>query len=71
MQFTDEVDWNLFDFFIAALLLFGTGTLCNFTLIKFRNNKYKIPIIIIILILSVLIWAELSVGIFETSISVN
>ncbi|MEA2097201.1 MAG: hypothetical protein U9P73_10990 [Candidatus Cloacimonadota bacterium] len=66
MQFTEEINWTWFDFVVAAILLIGAGSLCSFFLTIFRKNKYRIPIIIIILILFVLIWAELAVGIFDT-----
>ena len=63
MQFTDEVNWTLFDFVIAGILLIGTGLICEFTL---RKIKYRIAIIIAIFVVLLLIWIELAVGIFGT-----
>jgi len=64
MQFTNEVNWNLFDFIIAAFLLLSTGFTINFILIKAKFKKYRTELIIAIFIILTLIWAELAVGIF-------
>ena len=66
MQFTDEVNWNLADFIVAAVLLFGTGLTCEFVLRKVKKTQYRIAIIVSILAVLFLIWAELAVGIFGT-----
>jgi len=71
MQFTDEVNWNLFDFIVAGVLLFGTGLLCEFAIRKIKKINYRIAVIIIILAVLLLIWAELAVGIFGTPFSGN
>lgn len=64
MQFTNEVNWGLFDFAIAGALLLGTGILCELVLRKIKNTKLKIIICLAILALLFLLWAELAVGIF-------
>ena len=64
MQFTDEVDWKLFDFVLMGVLLLGTGLLCELAIRKVRNMDYRIGIIALILVALFLIWAELAVGIF-------
>ncbi|MFD2513523.1 hypothetical protein ACFSRY_06575 [Pontibacter locisalis] len=66
MLFTDEVNWNVFDFIVAGVLLLGTGLLCEFTWRFVKNMDYKIGIIAIILVALFLIWAELAVGVFGT-----
>ena len=66
MQFTDEVNWTLFDFVIAAVLLFSTGLAIDFVLRKVKNAKYRIALSLSILLMLLLIWAELAVGIFGT-----
>ena len=71
MQFTDEVNWGLFDFVIAGALLLGTGILCELVLRKIKKIKLKIIICLAILALLFLIWAELAVGIFGTPFSGN
>ena len=66
MQFTNEVDWKLPDFIIAAVLLLGTGLLCELVLRNVTQTKYRIIICGAILAVLFLIWAELAVGIFGT-----
>lgn len=69
MQFNNEVNWSLFDFIAAAALLFGTGLLCDFVLRKVKKNTHRIILCFAILLLLLIIWAELAVGIFGSSIA--
>jgi cytochrome bd-type quinol oxidase subunit 2 len=66
MQFNDNVRWSIFDFLIMAVLLFVTSTACVLVLKKVSDMKYRIAIILIIIIAFLLIWAEIGVGIFGT-----
>jgi len=66
MQFTDEVNWSLFDFIVAGVLLLGTGLLCEFVIRKVNKIKYRIAICAALLAALFLIWVELAVGIFGT-----
>jgi ABC-type Mn2+/Zn2+ transport system permease subunit len=66
MQFTDEVNWTLFDFLIAGVLLLGTGLLCELVMRKVTKIEHRIAICVVILAALVLIWIELAVGIFGT-----
>ncbi|HSN48135.1 MAG TPA: hypothetical protein VLR29_05190 [Flavobacterium sp.] len=64
MQFTKEVNWTLFDFVVAGVLLFGTGILCELAIRKIKNTKYRIAAVAVILAAVLLLWAELAVGFF-------
>lgn len=66
MQFTNEVDWSVFDFLIAGVLLFGTGLLCELVLRKVKTTKYRVIICGVILVVLALVWIQLAVGIFGT-----
>ena len=66
MKFTNEVSWTLFDFVIAAVLLFGTGLLCELVLRKVKKTVYRIALCAALLVALLLIWLELAVGIFGT-----
>ena len=66
MQFTDEVNWTLFDFIVAGVLLLGTGLLCELVMRKVNKIRLRIAICVSLLAILLLIWAELAVGIFET-----
>ena len=71
MQFTDEVNWKLFDFIVAGVLLLGTGLLCELVMRKVMKMQYRIAICGAILVGLLLIWAELAVGIFGTPLAGN
>jgi hypothetical protein len=66
MQFTNEVDWNIFDFTIMGILLLGTGLLIELVLRKVKDGINRILISFVVLLVFFLIWAELAVGIFGT-----
>lgn len=66
MQFTDEAKWSPFDFLVAAVLLLGTGLVCELILRKVHKIGYRIAICAAVLAALFLIWAELAVGIFGT-----
>ncbi len=71
MQFTQEVNWTLFDFLIAAILLFGTGITIELVLRKIKPLKTRLLICAIVLALLALIWIELAVGILGTPFAGN
>ncbi|HAW52997.1 MAG TPA: hypothetical protein DCX54_11820 [Flavobacteriales bacterium] len=69
MLLTDEVNWSLFDFIVAGVLLFGTGFLCELVIRKVKNRMYRFAVCAVILMGLVLFWAELAVGIFNSPIA--
>ena len=69
MQFTDEVNWTLFDFIIAGALLLGSDLMCELAIRKINKIKYRIAACVALLLGLLLIWAELAVGIFGTLLS--
>ncbi len=69
MQFTNEVNWGLMDFLIAAFLLFSTGIILDLINKKISKPKIGILLSLIILLTVILIWAELAVGILGTPFS--
>ena len=66
MQFTEEVDWSAFDFVVAGILLIGTGFTIELVLRNVKTTKNRIAIILAVLLVLFLVWAELAVGIFGT-----
>lgn len=66
MQFTNEVNWDVFDFIVAGTLLLGTGLLCEFVLRNVNKPASRIALCAVILLVLALIWIELAVGIFGT-----
>ena len=69
MQFTNEVDWDVFDFAVMGVLLFGVGLLSELVLRKVKPLRNRIIICGAILVAFFLIWAELAVGIFGSLIA--
>ncbi len=66
MLFSDEMNWKLFDFIVmGALLLIGSIGI-NFIVDRITSAKMRIILILVILFMFLLIWAELAVGIFGT-----
>ena len=62
MQFTHEVNWTLVDFVVAAVLLGGTGLLCEFVLRKVGKVWFRIAICAALLVTLLLVWTQLAVG---------
>lgn len=71
MQFTSEVSWNVTDFVIAGGLLFSVALGLDFAYRKIKEKKTKILMIVAILVLFLLLWAEMAVGIFGSPLAGN
>lgn len=66
MQFTNEVNWTVFDFIIAGLLLVGISFLLELVVRKISKKGNRIIWFSVIIAIFLLIWMELAVGIFGT-----
>ena len=67
MQFEGNgVDWDLRDFIVMGVLLFGTGLACEAVLRKVKSTGKRLLYVGLILIALFLVWAELAVGVFGT-----
>ncbi len=66
MQFTKEVNWNLFDFIVMGTLLSLTGFAIELVASKVTSTKWRLIITGVIVLLLLLTWAELAVGLFGT-----
>lgn len=69
MQFTKEVNWTIFDFLVMGILLFTTVFTIDFVLKKFKTLKSRLILIVGIVVLLALVWAELAVGIFGSPLA--
>jgi hypothetical protein len=63
MQFTSEVKWELSDFIVMGILLFGMGFIFVHVA-RVTPRKYRTLIGIAFTLALLYIWAELAVGIF-------
>lgn len=66
---SEAVNWTAFDFLIAGILLFSAAFAVHLVLKKLTNNKLKPLIIVGILLILMMLWAELAVGIFGSPIA--
>ncbi len=62
MQFTSGVDWSLFDFVLAGILLFGVGLSYLIFTLKAGSTTYKLAAGLALGSGLFLIWANLAVG---------
>ena len=46
MQFTNEVNWKLFDFIVAGFLFISTGLIMEYLLRKVKSKRIRIIIIV-------------------------
>lgn len=69
MHFTDEVNWNLFDFSVAGTLLVGTGVMYVLLATKFNTARSRSVLVITLMVALILVWAELAVGIFGSAVA--
>lgn len=66
MQFTEEVNWDLFDFLIMGGLLSGIGFTYVFGVRKIRTTKNRVVFGVVLAMVFFIIWAELAVGVLGT-----
>lgn len=69
MQITEEVRWSVFDFVVAGGLLFGTGLVVELILRKLKKDTARVMVLAGVLILFLIVWVELSVGIFGSPLA--
>ncbi len=65
MLVTDEVDWGLVDFVVAAVLLAGMG-LAYSLIFGGKRSVEQVVAGVVLAAAALLIWAELAVGVFGT-----
>jgi len=61
-----DLDWNIFDFLIMGLLILFFSIAINLILHYLNSSKLRLILVLMLVILFLLIWAELAVGIFGT-----
>jgi len=66
MQFTDEVNWSLFDFILMGAMLTITGFSVGTIYKKVKNGNVSPILILYVILIFLLVWAELAVGLFGT-----
>ena len=69
MQFSNEINWSLFDFVIMGTLLWTLGLSIDFIFRKIKSKTVKIGWIIFLVIVFLLLCIELAVGLFNSPIA--
>jgi hypothetical protein len=63
MQFTDEVAWNLADFVVAGVLLFGAGLTYQLVARRAGNVVYRVAVGVAVAAALLLVWTVGAVGV--------
>jgi len=69
MQFTDEVNWTLEDFVVAAVLLGGFAMVYELFRHLVSSPQKRSLIFVLLVVLLIIIWAEMAVGIFGSPLA--
>jgi hypothetical protein len=62
MKFTDEVNWNLADFAVAGVLLFGAGLTYELIARRAGDVAYRAAVGVAVAAILILVWVNLAVG---------
>lgn len=66
MMISENVNWSIADFVIAAILLSIGGLGVDLIFSKLKTRRARILTLIIVFVLFALVWGELAVGLFGT-----
>ena len=69
MQFTEDVNWSIYDFVVMGFLLLFFSLGIDLTMKKVKNENVKILYVVLTILIFLLIWAELAVGIFDSQLA--
>ena len=68
IPFVFQWPWGVIDFVIMGALLFGTGSLIAYTTTQVKNTNQRIAVIVGLVALFFVIWAQLAVGLVDKMI---
>jgi len=66
MQLSSEINWELFDFIVAGIIITVLILVVELILRKVQSSKKRFWLVFLIWVLFIMIWVELAVGIFES-----
>ena len=66
MQLSSEINWELFDFIVAGIIITVLILVVELIFRKFQSSKKRFWLVFLIWVLFIMIWVELAVGIFES-----
>lgn len=65
VKFSDEFEWDQYDFLIFGVMLLGAGIAIEIVLKATQKAQYRLGLVTVIALVFLLIWVELAVGIFN------
>ena len=68
-QFTDAIQWTVFDFALMGILLWGLGLGLRWVLYSAKSPQHKRTYAFLLILLFLLLWAELAVGVFGSPVA--
>jgi uncharacterized membrane protein YhhN len=71
MQFTRNIYWTWVDFLVAAGFLMSTILTIDVIFRSIKTLPFRVTLIVVVIAIFLILWTELSVGIFDTSINGN
>ena len=71
MQFSESVQWSLFDFILMGTLLTAVGFGTLWAVNSSKSKRKQRALIFLIFFVFHMLWVELSVGIFNSHIAGN
>ena len=66
MCFSSDIHWGVLDFLVMGALFFITGLVVSVAWKKVTQKKLRLLVVLLIVILFLIVWAELAVGIFDS-----
>ena len=63
MQFSSDISWGVGDFLLAGALLLAAGFVGNVAVERIVKRSHAMAVIIVLILVLLYVWAELSVGI--------
>ena len=70
MQLSSEINWELFDFIVAGILITVLILVVELIFRKIQSNKKRLWLVLLIWVLFIMIWVELAVGILKVHLLV-
>lgn len=64
MQLSSEINWGLFDFIVAGILIIVLILVLELIFRKVKSNKKRLWLVVLIGVVFIMIWVELAVGVF-------
>ena len=63
-----QVTWSIFDFLIGGALIFAFASVEIF-LWKKQHSQYRLFVVLFVLLVFLILWAEMAVGLFDSPLA--